>query len=65
MGRLNVGGIQLLKAFLACHDHVQSLATIQKDGATEVHESFSPPFGHLHESFLDSSVVGHGNDFLR
>ena len=35
--------------------YTQSLATIQKDGATEVHETFSSPFGHLHESFLDSS----------
>ena len=42
----------------------QSLATIQKDGATEIHEAFSSRFGHLHESFLDSSVVGHGNNFL-
>ena len=44
--------------------YTQSLATIQKDGATEVDEAFSSWFGHLHESFLDSSVVGHGNDFL-
>ena len=42
--------------------YTQSLATIQKDGATEVHEAFSPPFGHINESFLDSSVVGQGND---
>ena len=41
--------------------YTQSLATIQKDGATEVSEAFSLPFGHLHESFLDSSVVGHRN----
>ena len=45
--------------------YTQSLATVQKDGATEVHEAFSWPFGHLHESFLDSSVVGYGKDFLR
>ena len=45
--------------------YTQSLATIQKDGATEVHEAFLQPFGHLHESFLGSSVVGQGNDFLR
>ena len=39
--------------------YTQCLATIQKDGTTEVHETFSSPFGHLHESFLDSPVVGH------
>ena len=43
--------------------YTKSLGAIQKDGATEVHEAFSPQLGHLHESFLDSSVVGHGNNF--
>ena len=45
--------------------YTQSLATIQKDGVTEVHEAFSSPFAHLNESFLDLSVVRHGNDVLR
>ena len=45
--------------------YTQSLVTIQKDGATKVQEAFLPLFGHLRESFLDSSVVGHVNDFLR
>ena len=50
--------------FLGCHIHtIPSYNT--KDGVTEGHEAFSPPFGHLNESFLDSSVVGHGSDFLR
>ena len=39
--------------------YTQSLATIQKDGATEIHIAFSSPFAHLDESFLNSSVVGH------
>ena len=43
--------------------YTQSLATIQMDGATEVHETFSLPFAHLHELFVDSSVVGHENNF--
>ena len=45
--------------------YTQSLVTIQKDGATKVHEAFLSPFAHLNESFLDSSVVRHGNDVLR
>ena len=43
--------------------YTQSLATIQKDGATEVHEAFLSQFAHLHESLLNSSVVKHGNNF--
>ena len=67
MGRVNSW---LEVAFNTCRcflvvKYTQSLVTIQKDGATKVQEAFSSPFGYLHESFLDSSVVGHGNDFLR
>ena len=42
---------QLLKVFLAfgC-EYTQSLATTQNDRATELHEAFSSPFGHLHKS---------------
>ena len=32
--------------------YTQSLATVRKDGAAELHEAFSLLFGHLHESFL-------------
>ena len=45
--------------------YTHSLATIEKDGMTELYEAFSSSFGHLHESFLDSPVVGHENEFLR
>ena len=31
----------------------------------DLDEAFSSWFGHLHESFLDSSAVGYGNDFFR
>ena len=53
--QLSVGGIlvssQLLKVFLGCQGHtIPSYNT--KDGATKLHEAFSSPFDHLHESFL-------------
>ena len=47
--------------FLVCQVHTVSSYNTKGWGDGS---SFLSQFAHLDESFLDSSVVGHGNDFL-
>ena len=42
--------VQLVKVFLGCQVH--TIATVPKDGATELYEAFSSPFSQGHKSFL-------------